>query len=106
MSLDPLEGRWLAFGWDVQSVDGHDSEGISSTIAGLKPGKPHMLIAHTTFGKGVSFMESQIRWHYLPVNDEQYALAVREIGGAGIRKAFFRILVELAPQHPRITFLT
>jgi len=80
MSLDPLEDRWLAFGWDVHSVDGHDSNGISAAIAGLKPGKPHVLIARTTFGKGVSFMESQIRWHYLPMNDEQYAIAIREVG--------------------------
>ena len=80
MSLEPLEDRWLAFGWDVHSVDGHDSERISSIIEGLKPGKPHVLIAHTTFGKGVSFMESQIRWHYMPMDDDQYALALREIG--------------------------
>ncbi len=80
MSLDPLEDRWVAFGWDVHSVDGHDAKRISSVIAGLTPGKPHVLIAHTTFGKGVSFMESQIRWHYLPMDDEHYALALRELG--------------------------
>jgi transketolase len=39
-----------------------------------------VLIAHTTFGSGVSFMESQIRWHYLPMDDKQYALALHEIG--------------------------
>jgi transketolase len=80
ISLEPLEERWAAFGWDVHSVDGNDEKAISSAIAGLLPGKPHALIAHTTFGKGVSFMESQIRWHYLPMNDEQYALAIRELG--------------------------
>ncbi|MHB8612748.1 MAG: transketolase [Candidatus Dormibacteraceae bacterium] len=79
--LEPLEDRWLAFGWDVHSVDGHDSKVMASVIEGLKPGKPHVLIAHTTFGKGVSFMESQIRWHYLPMDDDTYALALREIGG-------------------------
>ncbi|MFI5283901.1 MAG: transketolase [Candidatus Dormibacterales bacterium] len=80
ISLEPLEERWRAFDWDVQSVDGNDQEAITAAIARLSPGRPHVLIAHTTFGKGVSFMESQIRWHYMPMNDEQYALALREIG--------------------------
>lgn len=80
IALDPLEDRWRAFGWDVHGVDGHDQESIATTIAALSTKLPHVLIAHTTFGKGVSFMESQIRWHYLPMNDEQYALALGEIG--------------------------
>ena len=80
ISLDPLEERWQAFGWDVHGVDGNDEKAISSAIAGLAAGLPHVLIAHTTFGKGVSFMESQIRWHYMPMNDEQYAMALREVG--------------------------
>jgi transketolase len=80
ISLEPLEGRWRAFGWDVHTVDGNNQEEIASAIAGVPAGLPHALIARTTFGKGVSFMESQIRWHYLPMNDEQYALALREIG--------------------------
>ncbi len=80
ISLEPLEERWRAFGWDVHTVDGHDQEALASTIAGLSAPLPHVLIAHTTFGKGVSFMESQISWHYMPMNDEQYALALHEIG--------------------------
>jgi transketolase len=80
ISLEPLEERWRAFGWDVCSVDGNNQAEIASSIAGVRAGLPHALIAHTTFGKGVSFMESQIRWHYLPMNDEQYALALHEIG--------------------------
>jgi transketolase len=80
ISLDPLEERWSAFGWDVHTVDGHDEEAITSSIAGLRAPLPHVLIARTTFGKGVSYMESQIRWHYLPMDDELYALALREIG--------------------------
>jgi transketolase len=80
MELDPLEERWRAFDWDVHTVDGHDQEALATTMAGLSAESPHALIAHTTFGKGVSFMESQIRWHYLPMNDQQYALALGEIG--------------------------
>jgi transketolase len=80
ISLDPLEERWQAFGWDVHSVDGNDQQAITSAITELPSGLPHVLIAHTIFGKGVSFMESQIRWHYMPMNDEQYALALNGIG--------------------------
>ena len=72
---------WRAFGWDVQTVDGNDQQAIAASIAGLRAQLPHVLVAHTTFGKGVSFMQSQIRWHYLPMDDAQYALALREIEG-------------------------
>jgi transketolase len=81
IGLEPIEERWRAFGWDVHTVDGNDQQAIASSIAGLQPGLPHVLVAHTTFGKGVSFMQSQIRWHYLPMDDAQYALALREIEG-------------------------
>lgn len=82
LSLNPMADRWRAFGWDVHEVDGHDIETITATIAGLDTtqGPPHILIAHTTFGKGVSYMESQIKWHYLPMNDQQYQQALMEIG--------------------------
>ena len=80
MSMDGMEQRWSAFGWDVTSIDGHDQAALARTIAGLKGDRPHVLVANTTFGKGVSFMESQIAWHYLPMNDEQFKLAMSEIG--------------------------
>jgi len=80
MSLEGMEQRWAAFGWDVSSVDGHNQETLAQTIAGLTGDRPHVLVAHTTFGKGVSFMEGQIPWHYLPMNDEQFRLAMSEIG--------------------------
>ena len=60
-------------------------------------GAPHVLLARTTFGKGVSYMESKIAWHYWPMNDDQYAQAIRELEGAGsVRSAFVSTLVELA----------
>ena len=61
-------------------MDGNNEEEVASAIGRLTTRLPHVLIARTTFGKGVSFMESQIRWHYLPMNDEQYALALHELG--------------------------
>jgi transketolase len=80
MHLPDMAGRWRAFGWDVHEVPGHDPAAISAAIAGLGDEKPHLLIADTTFGKGVSYMESKIEWHYLPMSDQQYEQALAELG--------------------------
>lgn len=84
LSLDPMVDRWAAFGWDAQEVDGHDPAAMLAAIEALDTvsGPPHVLVARTTFGKGVSYMENQIRWHYLPMSDEQYAQAVAEVTAA------------------------
>ena len=66
LDLSPLAERWRAFGWDVHEVDGHDAAAMARALqATTTPtARPHVLIARTTFGKGVSFMEGQIEWHY------------------------------------------
>ena len=81
LDISPLADRWRAFGWDVHEVDGHSPRVVTDTIGSLDTtsGPPHVLIAHTTFGKGVSYMEGRIEWHYWPMSDEQYALAVSEV---------------------------
>jgi transketolase len=81
IDLSPLAERWRAFGWDVYEVDGHDVEALTDTLEGLTttPAKPHVLLAHTIFGKGVSFMENTIAWHYMPMSDEHYKQAVGEL---------------------------
>jgi len=81
LSLSPAAARWRAFGWDVHEVDGHNAAALKETIAGLdtEAGPPHVLIARTTFGKGVSYMESQIKWHYWPMSDAEYQQALAEI---------------------------
>ncbi len=81
LNLSPMDGRWRAFGWDVHEVDGHNVAKITETIAGLNTtfGPPHVLIARTVFGKGVSYMERQIKWHYWPMSDEEYQQALDEI---------------------------
>ncbi len=83
LSLDPMAERWRAFGWDVHEVDGHDVAALQRTIDGLDTaeGPPHVLVARTVLGRGVSFMESQIKWHYWPLTDEQLAQALTEIDG-------------------------
>jgi transketolase len=80
LSLSPLSERWRAFGWDVHEVDGHDVEAIREAAGRLdSTGPPHVLIARTHFGKGVSFMEGKIKWHYWPMSDEEFGQALREI---------------------------
>ena len=85
LSLTPMAARWRAFGWDVHEVDGHDAREIAETIEGLdvESGGPHVLIARTVFGKGVSYMESQIKWHYWPMSDAEYEQALEETGARG-----------------------
>jgi transketolase len=85
LDLHDMPSRWRAFGWDVHEVEGHDPEAIAATIDGLDGQRPHVLIADTTFGKGVSFMESRIEWHYLPMSDEQYEIALAELAGSAGR---------------------
>jgi transketolase len=81
LDLSPHTARWTAFGWDAHEVDGHDPVAISESIRGLdvESGLPHVLVAHTVFGKGVSFMESSIEWHYLPMTDGQFERALQEV---------------------------
>ena len=84
LGMLPMERYCDTFGWDVKSVNGHDVKEIVQCIESLETngGKPHVLVAHTTFGKGVSFMENQIRWHYLPMSDAEYQQAMSEIEAA------------------------
>ena len=81
LSLQPMANRWRAFGWDVHEVDGHDVAALQEVVASLDTaaGPPHVLIARTTFGKGVSYMEGQIKWHYWPMSDAEYRQAVQEV---------------------------
>ncbi|MGH7763959.1 MAG: transketolase [Candidatus Dormibacteraceae bacterium] len=80
LSLEPMEDRWRAFGWDTHVVDGHNAALLGSTFESLGAKQPHVLLAQTIFGKGVSFMQSQIRWHYMPMTDQEFATAIGEVG--------------------------
>lgn len=81
LNLDPLADKWRAFRWAVREIDGHDHEQIESALTGVPfaTGKPSVIIAHTVKGKGVSFMENQLAWHYKSPNAEQLAQALREL---------------------------
>ncbi len=79
-ALEPLAGKWRAFGWDVAEVDGHDHAAL---LAALAPDpsrrKPLCVIAHTIKGRGVSFMENQVSWHHGVLNRAQYDQAMNEL---------------------------
>jgi len=81
-SFYPLLDKFRAFGWEAAEVDGHDSAAIVETISNRKGGKPFMLVAKTTKGKGVSYMENVPIWHYRSPNKDEYRRAVAELEAA------------------------
>ena len=85
LNLSSMAERWRAFNWDVCEVDGHDPDELIDTISGLDivDGPPHVLIAHTIFGKGISFMENKIKWHYWPMSEEEYQQALEDLKSTG-----------------------
>ncbi len=83
--VEPLVGRWQAFGWQAIEVDGHSIPSILSAFDQAKRsrGKPTVVIAHTIKGKGVSFMENNNEWHgSRGLSDEELAAAINELGMA------------------------
>ena len=68
-----------SFNWNVQLCDGHDHNKIKECLNNLHPFKPNILIAETTKGKGVSFMENQVLWHYRSPNSEELKKALEEL---------------------------
>jgi transketolase len=79
LDLEPLDERFRAFGWDAIEVDGHDVEALAAALDG-RGVKPRAVIARTTFGKGVSYMEGLVKWHYWPMSDADYEQALAEVG--------------------------
>lgn len=81
LDLAPLRRRWQAFGWHTIDVDGHDQPALKRALAAAQRDRrrPSVLLAQTVFGRGVSFMEHQLKWHYWPLSDDEYAQALREL---------------------------
>ena len=78
INLEPLNEKLKAFNWDVIEIDGHDFEEIEKSLTKVT-NKPKAIIAHTTKGKGVSFMENEFVWHYKSPNEEQLKQALEEL---------------------------
>lgn len=81
MAIDDIHDRWTAFGWEVKDVDGDNMEDIVHAFHAIDYAnrRPHLLVAHTTKGKGVSFMEGVAGWHHGVPCEEQYWVAIQEI---------------------------
>ncbi|HKV87262.1 MAG TPA: transketolase [Candidatus Dormibacteraeota bacterium] len=85
LRLEPLAGKFEAFGWATIEVDGHDIPAVHEALRSvpLEKGKPSVVIAHTIKGKGVSWMEGKVIWHYRPpAPGEELEAALAEVGGA------------------------
>lgn len=82
MSLEPLADKWKAFGWNVLEINGHDMRQILEACEKAKQttGKPTVIIANTTKGKGVSFMEGAVAFHGKAPNQDEYRIALKELG--------------------------
>lgn len=78
LALEPLGDKFRSFGWHVSVVDGHNHEQLTNTLK-QKHAKPHIIIAETIKGKGVSYMENQVAWHYKSPQGELFEQAIKEL---------------------------
>ncbi len=84
MALEPLAEKWKSFGWNVQETDGHSPSNILRALDLARANaetstSPQILIAHTTKGRGVSFMENCLDWHYRVPSEAEYEMAIKEV---------------------------
>jgi transketolase len=82
LSLEPLIDKFVAFRWGVREVDGHDHDALARSLGTLpwEPGRPSCLLARTTKGKGIDYMEDSLAWHYRSPNAELTARAIEQLG--------------------------
>ncbi len=80
-NTDPIDMKFESFGWSVRHVDGHNLDALKICFGAIPfdKGKPSLIIAHTVKGKGISFMENQIKWHHGVPDENQYNQALAEL---------------------------
>lgn len=78
LDLEPLDAKWKSFGWDVIDADGHSISALRNALE-FRGDRPTVILARTKLGRGVSFMEGLIKWHYWPLSDEEHVVAATEI---------------------------
>jgi transketolase len=81
MNLDPFADKWRTFGWTVREIDGHNLNEIETVLDQVpyEPDRPSCVIAHTVKGKGVSFMEDKLLWHYRSPQGREFEAALAEL---------------------------
>ena len=80
MDTEPLSEKWQAFGWKTVEVEnGHDHDSLREAFFAGHDGKPKVILAHTVKGKGVSFMENELLWHYSDPQGDDFVKAIEEI---------------------------
>ena len=84
LDMEPLSDKWRAFNWDVVEINGHDYNQISDALDCIRTTqKPLIIIARTTKGKGVSFFEGKLEWHYKTIDQEHYQKALTQLNVHG-----------------------
>lgn len=81
LSLEPMEEKFKSFGWEAARLNGNSTEELMQLLTSdfMKSAKPKAIIADTVKGKGISFMENKLEWHYKSLSDEEYARALQEV---------------------------
>jgi transketolase len=84
LALEPFADKWRSFGWSVRETDGHDHAQLIDLLQQVpfEPDRPTCVIAHTIKGKGVSFMENTVLWHYRSPQGEEFEAALAELENA------------------------
>jgi transketolase len=84
IGLEPFVDKWIAFGWRVIEVDGHDHRELRDALAAANTAgdRPTCVICHTTKGKGISFMENSVLWHYRTPQGDEFDAAIEELRDA------------------------
>jgi transketolase len=85
-NTDPIDKKFESFGWAVKHVDGHDYDALIKTFDSIpfENDKPNLVIAHTVKGKGISYMENNVKWHHGVPDAKQYEEALNELDNAMI----------------------
>jgi transketolase len=81
LALEPFKSKWESFGWNAIEINGHDHNQLKFELAKTPSinSKPTVYICHTTKGKGVSFMENSVLWHYRCPRGEEFEMALKEL---------------------------
>lgn len=82
INLSPMAARWEAFGWEAVEVDGHDTAQLAQALTPRGLARPRVVVARTVLGKGVSYMEDRVAWHYQSMSASQYDEAISGLEAA------------------------